>query len=119
MAVSASDLAAELLAIEDLRPPTKLHVNAWGRDVYLLDPTADIRDEWEVFCAANQGKRASWRAKLAALLLCDEHGARLFTSDADVAKLGKKAAKALHEIWQAGHKLLSITDKEIEELEGN
>lgn len=110
--------AEEILAIDDIRPPQLLHVKAWGKDVYLLDPTADIRDEWEIFCAANQGKRASWRAKLASLLLCDADGKRLFTGDADVAKLGKKNARALHEIWEAGQKLLLITDKEIDELEG-
>lgn len=112
-------LAEEILALDDIRPPQKLFVKAWGRDVFLLDPTADVRDEWEIFCAANQGKRASWRAKLASLLLCDEQGNRLFTSDADVARLGKKRASALHEIWQAGQKLLSITDDEVEELEKN
>jgi len=111
--------AGDILGIDDIRPPQKLHVKAWDRDVYLLDPTADIRDEWEIFCAANQGKRASWRAKLASLLLCDENGARLFVTDADVAKLGKKSARALHEIWQAGQSLLSVTDAEIEELEKN
>jgi hypothetical protein len=109
--------ADELLELDDLRPPTVLHVKAWGRDVYLLDPTADVRDEWEIFCTANQGKKASWRAKLASLLLCDESGKRLFPHDADVAKLGKKGARALHEIWMAGQKLLMITDEEIEELE--
>lgn len=112
-------LAEEILALDDIRPPQKLHVKAWGRDVFLLDPTADIRDEWEIYCAANQGKKASWRAKLASLILCDEQGNRLFTADADVAKLGKKKAAALHEIWQAGQKLMSISDQEIEELEKN
>jgi hypothetical protein len=110
--------ADEILALDDIRPPQLLHIKAWGKDVYLLDPTADVRDEWEIFCAANQGKRASWRAKLASLLLCDADGNRLFTSDADVARLGKKNARALHEIWEAGQKLLLITDKEIDELEG-
>jgi hypothetical protein len=36
-----------------------------------------------------------------------------------VAKLGKKNARAMHEIWQAGQKLLSVTDQEIEDLEKN
>ena len=111
--------ADDILDLDDCRPPQLLHVKAWGKDVYLLDPTADIRDEWEIFCAANQGKRASWRAKMASLLLCDAEGRRLFTTDADVAKLGKKSAKALHEIWEAGQQLLSITDAEVEELEKN
>jgi hypothetical protein len=108
----------ELLDIQDLKAPTKLHVKAWGRDVFLLDPTADVRDDWEIFCSANANKKASWRAKLASLLLCDEAGVRLFT-DADVPRLGKKSAAALHEIWKAGTKLLSITDEEVEELAKN
>ena len=40
--------AEDILGIDDLRPPQKLYVRAWGKDVYLLDPTADVRDEWEI-----------------------------------------------------------------------
>ena len=111
--------ADELLALSDLRPPTPLYVKAWKQEVFLLDPTADIRDEWEIFCSTNQGKRASWRAKMAGLLLCDAEGKRLFPAEGDVAKLGRKSAAALHEIWLAGQKLLTITDAEIDELEKN
>lgn len=119
MALSAKELAAELLSFDDLKAPTRVHVTAWKRDVFLLDPTADVRDEWEMFCHSNQGKKASWRAKLAQLLLCDENGVRLFTEDQDVGRLGKKKASALNEIWLAGQKLLTVTDAEIEELEKN
>jgi len=110
--------ADELLDLSDLREPQKLYVKAWKRDIFLLDPTADVRDDWEIFCSANANKKASWRAKLASLLLCDETGKKLFT-DADIPRLGKKSAAALHEIWQAGTKLLSVTDSEVEELEKN
>jgi len=37
--------AEELLALADIKAPTLVHVKAWDKDVYLLDPTADIRDE--------------------------------------------------------------------------
>jgi hypothetical protein len=110
--------AEELLDLDDLRKPTKLAVRAWKRDVWLLDPTADVRDDWEIFCAANANKRASWRAKMASLLVCDEDGKRLF-SDGDIPRLGKKSAAALQEIWTVGTKLMTVTDKEIEELEKN
>lgn len=119
MALSAKELAAELLNFNDLKAPTQLFVKAWKRHVFLLDPTADTRDEWEMFCHSNQGKKASWRAKLAQLLLCDPTGVRLFPDDSDVAKLGKKKAQAMNEIWLAGQKLLTVTDAEIEELEKN
>lgn len=116
--MTAKELAAELLGISDLKAPTRLFVKAWKREVFLLDPTADERDEWEIFCAANNGKKASWRAKLASLLLCDEQGNKLFT-EADIPKLGKKSAAALHEIWMVGKQLLTVTDAEVEELEKN
>lgn len=109
----------ELLAIDDLGGPHRLEVKAWGgREVWLREPTADVRDEWEAFCVEHRGKPASWRAKLATLLLCDETGKPLF-GPADVKKLGTKSAAALHEIWKAGVKLLTVTDEEIEELAGN
>ncbi len=109
----------ELLAIDDVGGPHRLEVKAWGgREVWLREPTADVRDEWESFCLANQGKAASWRAKLASLLLCDESGKPLFTA-ADVPKLGRKSAAALQEIWEAALPLVRVTDQEIKELAGN
>lgn len=111
-------LAQDLLAIEDIRKPKKLFVKAWNRDVWLLDPTASQRDEWEIFCQQNERKPAQWRAKLASLVLCDEDGNRLF-GDKDIPLLAKKSAAALHEIWLAGTKRMSATDAEIEEIEKN
>jgi hypothetical protein len=116
MSLSSLD---SILALADLKQPTKVFVKAWGQDVFLLDPSADIRDEWEIFCASNQGKPASWRAKLASLLLCDETGNRLCTTEAGVKALGKKSAAALAEIWEAGLKLLTVTDSEVDELAKN
>lgn len=109
----------ELLSIDDVGGPRRLEVKAWGgKAVWLRQATADMRDEWESFCVANQGKPASWRAKLASLLLCNEQGDPLFTA-ADVPKLGRKSAAALHEIWEAGLPLLKVTDEEVRELAGN
>lgn len=116
MPISSLD---SILAIADLKQPTRLMVKAWKQEVFLLDPTADIRDEWEIYCASNSGKPASWRAKLASLLLCNEQGDRLCKTEADVKALGKKSAAALAEIWDAGLKLLTVTDKEVEELAKN
>lgn len=105
----------DLLGLEANKtaPPTRLHVVAWGRDVWLLDPTAQTYDDWSIFCEENAGKPAPWRAKLASLLLCDEAGGRLFSA-ADVPTLAAWKPDGLVEVWKAGLALLRVDDKEIE-----
>lgn len=110
--------AADLLALDDRKVTIPLFVRAWGREVYLRDPSAADRDEWEVFATNNRGQYALWRAKVAQILLCDEHGKRLFT-EKQLGELGEKSAAAINEIWEAGVKMFSVTEQEIEELEKN
>ncbi len=100
--------------------PHRLEVKSLGgREVWLLEPTADIHDQWEAFQEWARGRDdAPWRAKLASLLLCDEKGVPLFTA-ADVPKLGKMSAAVLTEIGKAGLKLLAVTDSEVEAAAGN
>lgn len=100
--------------------PEKLHVKAWGLDVWICDPTCDQVDEWETFCEAHKAKDGSvlpgpWRATLASIVLCDEDGKRLFWAE-DVSMLGRQSPEALKEIWTVGaRKLRAGTDEEIEE----
>jgi hypothetical protein len=105
----------DLLTLEANKPapPKRLHVAAWGGDVFVLDPTAQTYDEWSIFCETYKGTAAPWRAKLASLLLCDEAGKRLFT-EADVPTLAGWRPDGLLEVWQVGIELLKVDDKEIE-----
>ena len=105
----------DLLALDANKPapPTRLHVAAWGGDVYLLDPTAQTYDEWSIFCEENKGKPVSWRAKAATLLICDESGKRLFTAD-DVPLLASWRPDGLVEVWKIAIDLLRVDDKDIE-----
>lgn len=106
--------------LSDIQPPIEFHVPEWGDTVYLRHPTANDRDRWELYCQNNRGKAETiWRAQLAALLICDESGKRLFTSDEDIRQLGEHSAKALHRIWEKGLELMSFSDMEVTELEKN
>lgn len=106
--------------LSDVGAPLRLHVKAWGKDVFLLDPTADVRDEWEKFTTDSRAKEGSapWRAKVAQLLLCDESGKRLFSED-DLEFLGARNPAAMTEVFTAGMKRLAITDEEIAAVSGN
>ena len=116
MALSKLD---DILALADIRPPLQVYIRAWKDHVYLADPTSDMRDEWEIFVNQHKDKPAKWRAKLASLLLCDEQGNRIAATDDAIAKLGKKSAAAMVEIWEHGLKLFGVTDDEVEELAKN
>lgn len=106
----------DLLALEANKtaPPKRLHVAAWGGDVFLLDPTAQTYDEWSIFCEENKGRPAPWRAKVASLLLCDESGQRLFSDD-DLPTLAAWKPDGLLEVWKVGIELLRVDDQEIED----
>ena len=105
----------DLLALDANKtaPPTRLHVAAWGGDVFLLDPTAQTYDEWSLYCEEHKGTPAPWRAKVASLLLCDEAGKRMFSA-ADVPTLAGWRPDGLLEVWKVGIELLKVDDQEIE-----
>jgi len=109
-----------ILGADDKSPPVRFRVPEWGDEVLLRHPSANDRDEWELYCSENKGKRGTlWRAKLASLLLCDEDGRLLFKSPDDVQRLGEKSAAAVHRIWERGLQLMAVSEKEVDELEKN
>lgn len=110
--------AKDILALDDRKAPTPFYVHAWDRSVLLRDPMASDRDEWDIYCTKNQGKRVAWRAKAAQILIVNSRDERIFTED-QIGELSKKSARALHEIWNECTKRLAVTDGEIKELEKN
>lgn len=107
-----------ILAMVGTRGTQKVHIKALGQDVHLLEPTADTRDEFDIWLQRADGNNVGIRGAIASLLLCDEEGNRLFTI-ADAPTLGKLPPAALQPIFDIGAKLLAVTDKEQKELEGN
>jgi hypothetical protein len=107
-----------ILSLAAKRPPQKLHIKALGDDVYILDPTADTRDELDLWIERARGNHVGMRGVIAALLLCDADGKRLFKLD-DAPRLGQMSPAVLQPIFDLGTKALAVSDREQKELEGN
>lgn len=113
---------AGILAASDITTET-VKVPEWGGDVLVRGLTGSQRDAYEEGCYVGQGKdrRTSFknlRARLVALCVVDEQGARVF-DDADAAALGDKSAAALDRIFDVAQRLSGLTAKDVEALAGN
>ncbi len=107
-----------ILSLATRRPPQKIHIKSLGQDVYILDPTADTRDELDLWIEKAKGNHVGMRGVIAALLLCDADGKRLFTID-DAPRLGQMPPAVIQPIFDIGTKALAVSDREQKELEGN
>ncbi len=112
---SADDLIVELVACPE-----------WGGHVYVKTFTSRERDAWERgLLEANEGESSeknahliNVRARLAAQVICDESGVRLFT-DEEAEQLGDRSAKAMSRCFDVASRLNGITENDIEELAKN
>lgn len=98
----------------------KVYIPEWGGEVFIRVMKSAERDAFEAAALDRKGasKMANIRARLAAIVLADENGARLFT-DADAPALGEKFAPALDRIFEAASKLNRLSKEDVEELEKN
>lgn len=113
---------AQILAADDLTTEV-VSVPEWGGEVRVRALSASERDQFEDKIVKREGKHSrviltDVRAKLAAVCMVNEAGARLFT-DAEVAELTKKSAAALQRVFEVAQRLAGITDEDAEELEKN
>ena len=102
----------------------RVEMPAWGGEVYVREWTGAERDALEaqmldpttesvhLFNVLNR------RAAIAALSICNESGARLFT-DADVPLLGSLSAEALDVIVKAALTLNGMTGSAVDDAEKN
>lgn len=110
-------LGASDLQYEDVEVPE------WGGTVRLRGLTGSERDEFEAGIVRRRGRDVeanlqNIRAKLVSLAAVDEDGKRLF-SEADVAALGRKSARALDRLFSVAQRLSGLTDNDVEELAKN
>jgi len=110
--LNASDLLTEVVEVPE-----------WGGSVIVRGLSGAERDHFESSVVEMDGKKVkvkseNMRAKLVALCVVDETGARIF-SDQDVAALGQKSAAALDRVFQAAQRLSGLTEVDVQELEKN
>lgn len=103
----------------------KIEVPEWGGYVIIRGLTGEAKDAYEqsLFVKDPEGKFKqsldNVRAKLISACVIGPDGHRMFTSESQIKALGSKSAKALDKIFEACQRLNAISEKDIEELEGN
>lgn len=96
-----------------------VNVPEWGGRVLVWGLNGDELNDYQASLVVMDGKKVSINrkgasARLAALSIKDENGARTF-SDEDVAALGKKSGAALQRVVNVAQRLSGLDDDEIEE----
>lgn len=112
----------QILAAQDIATET-IDVPEWGGAVRVRGLTGAERDQYESTILKMRGTNAQLnlvnaRAKLVALSVVDEEGARLFSDD-DVVALSKKSAAALERVFDAAQRLSGLRPADIEEMTKN
>lgn len=115
---------AAILACQDTKIE-KVHVEAWGGDVYVRSLTGTERDKFESSNVIKDRKSQTYdvrienlRARLVVLSVCDEGGNRLFT-DADAITLGAKNAAVIAQLYDVAARLSGISKDDIAEIVKN
>jgi len=105
----------------DDRPTVDVEVPEWGGTVRVRGLSGAERDAYEVALAGVRpdGSRrlnlVNVRARLIAMTVVDEDGARMFT-DADAEALGAKSGTAMQRVFETAQHLSGLTDEDVEEL---
>ena len=110
--LNASDLARE-----------EVDVPEWGGAVLVRGLTGRERDAYESSIVHPNGRVMKYtltnmRARLVALSVIDEAGARLF-SDSDIEMLGRKSAAALQRVFEVAQRLSGLSEQDMDELAKN
>lgn len=115
---------AILRQAEERLPVESVAVPEWGGDVTVRTITAKERDLFEAGCrrVSKDGtavpKLDNLRGRLAALVISDEKGNRLFTDD-DASMLGDLSVKSLERVLDAARRLNGMGEDSVEDAGGN
>ena len=100
-----------------------IDVPEWGGIVRIAAMSAAERDSFEAGMLNSKGKSdpkrlLNFRARFIASCIVDDKGKRLFAAS-DVLALGKKSAAPVNVVFDACRELNGMTEKDVEEIEGN
>jgi hypothetical protein len=120
--LTTRDAIRGVLALPDL-PTVDVPVPEWDAVLTVRGLTGTERDAFEESCYVGRGKDrrenfGNLRARLVALCVVDEAGARVFAPD-DVEALGQKSAAALERLFTAAQRACGLSAQDVEELAGN
>lgn len=95
----------------------------WGGKVRIRGLSGTQRDAYEASLVQSNGadkklNLANARAKMCVLVIVDEGGRPVFTSD-DVRALGRKSALPIERIFDAARRLSGMSEEDVEKLTEN
>ena len=108
-----------ILGVEDVTTEV-VDVPEWGGSVFVRVMSAGERDNFEESSVNRDGtpNLVNYRARFAAMVICDHEGTPQFTPE-DVSALALKNANALDRILEAGLRVNALAKDSIEALEKN
>lgn len=107
-----------ILAIQD-RNMKKIHIKAWGGDVYIKQLSGEEQDKFEQDSFMSKDKSVvGVRARLVSIAICDADGNKMFKPD-DIKALQAKSSAVLNQLYDEIIALNRISDEDIEEIAKN
>jgi hypothetical protein len=106
-----------ILSIQDTEIE-KIYVKPWKASVYVRTVGSREWDAWEISLTNEKSGKISmqnFRARLAAMCLCDADGKPIFT-EKDAKELGNKSKIAMDIIMEAAKRLNGVTAEDEEKL---
>ena len=110
--------ADQILGSED-RKYEEVLTPEWGGKVRIQSLTGEEQEKWEDSLPRDKKGKVSTqdlRASLAAAVVVNEQGERLFAGTRMITQLSKKNVKPLNRIFEAARTLNGLKEEDIEEL---